>query len=260
MDDVYNLTRTAAQITALNPDLIGLQEVDNMTARHAGDDQTLRLSQMTGMTTFVFAKQRNFQGGGYGVAVLSRYPIEDVMYLYYHKPSGRQGQSAQGWVSSRTPLDPPANCTDPVEGDYCQGAVAIKVTLPNQQKLWFATTHLGIGLHDQQQAVEASQLVDWARGTVAPTGIPLYQTGDFNSVPTDPAVMAVKNSRLFRDAFVDCGVPPGSPGFTFSSGDPNRRIDYLFMTPIAGAKCSQSKTVPTLASDHLPLITDVAFQ
>jgi len=245
MDNVYDLTRTAKQIVALNPDLIALQEVDNNTQRHPGDDQTALLSVMTNLQYYVFAKQRNFQGGGFGVAILSRFPIEGQLNYYYHKP----GQS------NRTD---PSQCFDTVEGDFCQGIVAIQVAVSGTQKLWFATTHLGIGLKDEQQHEEARQLVDWVRATVRPTGIPLYQTGDFNSAPTEGAIMVVKNSRLFFDAWIECGIA-GDPGNTYSSENPFKRIDYLFMSPIPGAQCVQSRTPQTLASDHLPLVTDISF-
>jgi hypothetical protein len=33
-------------------------------------------------------------------------------------------------------------CEVPFEGDYCQGAIAIKVDT-GSQKIWFGTTHLG---------------------------------------------------------------------------------------------------------------------
>jgi len=59
-DGVYNLVRTAGAISAMKPDLIGLQEVDNNTQRHFPDDQPNILANLTGMAPY-YASFRPFQ-------------------------------------------------------------------------------------------------------------------------------------------------------------------------------------------------------
>ena len=66
-----DVRRTASVIAAENPDFVCLQEVDDKTTRSSGIDETARLAELTGMTG-TFGKARNYQGGGYGVAILSR--------------------------------------------------------------------------------------------------------------------------------------------------------------------------------------------
>lgn len=61
-------------ITNLQPDLVALQEVDQKTGRSSGIDQAAELGHLTGMH-WVFGKAMDYQGGGYGLAVLSRFPI-----------------------------------------------------------------------------------------------------------------------------------------------------------------------------------------
>lgn len=61
ISDVYNITRTGATIASLKPMLAGIQEVDNMTTRHPGDDQPAILGDLTGMTP-VYGKMRDFEG------------------------------------------------------------------------------------------------------------------------------------------------------------------------------------------------------
>ena len=63
--------RTAALISSVAPDFACLQEVDNKTTRSSGIDETARIAELTGMHG-VFGKALDYQGGGYGVAILSK--------------------------------------------------------------------------------------------------------------------------------------------------------------------------------------------
>lgn len=73
-DGVFDYERLAEAITRLTPDVVTLQEVDNKTLRANGVDQTRRLEELTGMHG-VFGVAMDYQGGQYGEAILSRFPI-----------------------------------------------------------------------------------------------------------------------------------------------------------------------------------------
>jgi endonuclease/exonuclease/phosphatase family metal-dependent hydrolase len=70
-----NLNLIAEAIQKINPDIIALQEVDRNTQRNT-DDQIAVLSKLTGYQ-YSYGKTMDFQGGEYGIAVLSKYPILD---------------------------------------------------------------------------------------------------------------------------------------------------------------------------------------
>ena len=74
MDDKVDLERTAGVLRPLRPDFVGLQEVDDRATRSGSVPEAERLGQMLGME-HAFGKFMDFQGGGYGLAVLSRFPI-----------------------------------------------------------------------------------------------------------------------------------------------------------------------------------------
>ena len=73
----------AADITALGLDVVGIQEVDQMTSRVGGLDTMKALSEASGYEYYAFARAIDFRGGQYGTGVLSRYPIDsfDVIPL-----------------------------------------------------------------------------------------------------------------------------------------------------------------------------------
>ena len=73
-DDSLDLARTAAVLRALTPDLVGLQEVDDRVTRSGGVDQAAELGRRLGMQ-HAFGAFMDYQGGRYGMALLSRHPI-----------------------------------------------------------------------------------------------------------------------------------------------------------------------------------------
>jgi endonuclease/exonuclease/phosphatase family metal-dependent hydrolase len=73
-DDSLDLARTAAVLRALTPDLVGLQEVDDRVTRSGGVDQAADLGRRLGMQ-HAFGAFMEYQGGRYGMALLSRHPI-----------------------------------------------------------------------------------------------------------------------------------------------------------------------------------------
>ena len=74
-DGRVDLDRIARQLTALRPDLVALQEVDRRCGRSGGADQAAELARLTGLEP-VFGRAMDFDGGEYGLAVLSRLPVE----------------------------------------------------------------------------------------------------------------------------------------------------------------------------------------
>jgi endonuclease/exonuclease/phosphatase family metal-dependent hydrolase len=87
MDGEVDLERTAAVLKKLKPDFVALQEVDKMATRSGKVDQAAELGRMLGMH-HAFGKFMDFQGGEYGLAVLSRFPVLDT---HEHKlPDGAE--------------------------------------------------------------------------------------------------------------------------------------------------------------------------
>lgn len=90
-DNTTDLTRTAAVLESLGADIIGLQEVDRNIARSGGEDQAKSLGRTLDMTA-TFAAVMPLQGGEYGMAVLSRYPVRSVERLKL--PEGNEPRMA----------------------------------------------------------------------------------------------------------------------------------------------------------------------
>lgn len=70
MDLALDYDRTAAVIERQHPDVIALQELDSMTGRSGHRDQLAELAKRTSYHP-VFGKAIDFDGGSYGVGILS---------------------------------------------------------------------------------------------------------------------------------------------------------------------------------------------
>lgn len=76
-DNKTDLARTAKVIEGLNADFVGLQEVDFIAERSGQVNQIAELGKELNMHP-AFGSFMDFQGGRYGLGILSRYPILNV--------------------------------------------------------------------------------------------------------------------------------------------------------------------------------------
>jgi endonuclease/exonuclease/phosphatase family metal-dependent hydrolase len=102
MDDEVDLERTAGVLNALRPDIVALQEVDEGTTRSGNVDQSRELGRLTGLDP-AFGAFMDYQGGRYGMAILSRYPIDRAWSI--ELPPGNEPRVALAARIVRPPAD-----------------------------------------------------------------------------------------------------------------------------------------------------------
>lgn len=91
MDGTVDLERTATTLEALDAHIIALQEVDDRAERSGGVDQAAWLAERLGMHA-AYGSFMDFQGGRYGLAILSRTPIES--HQSWRLPDGNEPRVA----------------------------------------------------------------------------------------------------------------------------------------------------------------------
>jgi endonuclease/exonuclease/phosphatase family metal-dependent hydrolase len=74
LDGMVDLERIASVISAQRPDLVLLQEVDEGCTRSGTVDQAAEIGRITGLY-HAFGKAMDHDGGSYGQAILSRFPL-----------------------------------------------------------------------------------------------------------------------------------------------------------------------------------------
>ena len=89
----FDYSVIAADIRNSGADIVALQEVDQVTLRNGSQDTMAILASETGMSYYAFAPALSpYQEGEYGVAVLSKYPIESYMYFDMPKVNAKEEQ------------------------------------------------------------------------------------------------------------------------------------------------------------------------
>jgi endonuclease/exonuclease/phosphatase family metal-dependent hydrolase len=232
MDKQLDLKRIADVIKLHGCDLVGLQEVDRGVERTGRVDEIKELARLTGMD-YAFAHNLDYQGGQYGVAILSRYPILAIDHRRYANTRERERR----------------------------GFIRVEVEVKGR-RLNFATTHLDYQ-HADGRRFETRQLLD-ALGDVRG---PLIVTGDFNEEPPG-RVYELMGRAGFADGWRRARGPsaefPGD-GATYPADKPKKRIDYVFYRGLGEDRPPEddedaSQSVPgTLASDHRPVVVRLRF-
>ena len=74
----YDMSCLAADILACELDVVALQEVDKNTRRTGGRDLLRELAEACGYGHYAFFAAMDFNGGEYGIGIISRYPIKST--------------------------------------------------------------------------------------------------------------------------------------------------------------------------------------
>jgi endonuclease/exonuclease/phosphatase family metal-dependent hydrolase len=217
----YGLSGIVATLEQGKADIIALQEVDKLVRRTGRIDQPNRIAHSLGMH-YVFRKHFTYQGGEFGLALLSRYKIDQVervqvrhsnlilLKARVHTP----GQPVTVIVVHFHPTNPLDKTSTKKENDAAR-------------------------LREAKRALELANTFN----------SPVLIMGDFNDNPGSPAY------GLFTERFQDCcGVAGGLWEKTWPAGFPITRIDYIWVSP--HFRVLRCQALDSSASDHLPVIAE----
>jgi endonuclease/exonuclease/phosphatase family metal-dependent hydrolase len=169
--ELSSLEAIANVIKGQSPDLVALQEVDVLTNRSGKVDQAAKLGQLTGMQHAFVPALLSFDGGQYGLALLSRYPIVS---------------------SQRIALPSTAE----------QRALALlEVELDPAHVVPVGVTHFGT-----TGAAERSNQAASVKAALAGKPLALL-AGDLNATPSEACISSLK--QLFSDAWARGGSGNG---------------------------------------------------
>jgi endonuclease/exonuclease/phosphatase family metal-dependent hydrolase len=221
LDKKLDLKRIADVINREHPDLVGLQEVDRGVKRTEGLDEIAELAKLTRMD-FSFAHNLDYQGGQYGVAILSRFLIQKADHQKYQNTRETERR----------------------------GMLRVEVEVEGRT-INFVTTHLDYQYEDGR-LFETEQLLRFLEGL----GGPLIVAGDFNDEPTGSAYKLMLTK--FDDGWVRSKAK--GEGMSYPADKPVKRIDYIFARTRDGIKAKKAWVVETLASDHRPVMAELEIR
>jgi endonuclease/exonuclease/phosphatase family metal-dependent hydrolase len=215
--NVIDLDAIAGVIKQHSPDVVALQEVDVNTIRSGKtSNQAADIAKLAGMPYYYFAKAIDYQEGEYGVAILSRFPME------YMK---------------NTPLP----TEEGTKGERRTLASAV-IRLPNGRKIVFASTHLDAQRADTNRYLQINKIVE----VLQKEKLPVVIAGDLNAQP-NTRVISTLDRYFKRSCEVDCG-------YTIPVINPKSTIDYVAYKPTDKFSVTEHKVIDEkYASDHLPV-------
>lgn len=205
----------ADAINALNPDIVGLNEMRDKGVDFEYDAQTSILSELTGIKHHYFAKAIDLGGNPYGNALLSKYSIVSAQTILVPDPNPRTGT------------------------EYYETRCLLKAKI--EHGITVLVIHFGLNTDEQKNAVKT--VLDNIENEKC------ILMGDFNAVPEDDVLKPI------RDRMKDTADWFDTPLFSFPSDKPNRKIDYIFVSPDVEVI---SADIPAIvASDHRPHVATV---
>lgn len=209
-----DLEAIADVIKSQSPDLVALQELDVNTKRSGEIDEVKRLAKLTGMYSF-FSKGIDFEGGQYGVAILSKYKIT---------------------ATERFPLP----FREGIKAEQRSLAV-VTIEFSNKKQMIFACTHLDLKEeHRMLQVAEINRVLGNRKSDVV-------LAGDFNLEAGTPA-MAVLEKYFDRSCNENC--PPTIPDV-----NPVKEIDFVLAKKGSKLKAVSHTVINDVhSSDHLPVV------
>lgn len=218
-DERLDLERTATAIKSLTPDLVGLQEVDSSVKRSGSVNQPKELGRLLGMNA-AFGSFMDYDGGQYGLAVLSRFPIKSAHAL-------------------RLP-----------EGNEPRVALIAEIAMPFGRRIALANVHFDWVEDDRFRFAQASLLAK----ALARLNTPYVLLGDFNDEPGSRTLklfqgMAVEAKKPASNRLTFSSVKPeveidfifASPGSKWKVGE-GKAIDL------------------PVVSDHRPVLAELVLK
>ena len=219
MDDVVDLTRTATAIAALGADVVALQEVDRGVERSDGADEPRVLGERLGFE-HAFGAFFPYQGGEYGMAILSRFPIRRSLPL-------------------RLP-----------DGNEPRVALVAEVELPSGRRVQVVNVHFDWVENDTLRYAQVQALGE----VLDTTSLPTILLGDFNDVPGS------RTLERWRDRFTAAAKPTDDRFTFSSTEPVKEIDHILLGPPGAWGPATSRVVSDPMTSDHRAVVAEVRLR
>ncbi|MFC3040715.1 endonuclease/exonuclease/phosphatase family protein [Virgibacillus xinjiangensis] len=219
-DNRLDLERIAEVIEDADADIIGLQEVDHhWSARSDFKDQAKLLADRLDMF-YTYAANLDVE------------PAEEG------EPRRQYGTA----ILSKYPILTSENYPLTRLGNTEQRGLLEAVINVKGNHVHVFNTHLA--LTPEERELQIQEVVDIAEQSKGPQVI----MGDLNAIPESDEMVPMY--AHYKDAFSG-----QDDAYTYSAANPTKRIDYIFTSEDLGVQ--NSRVIDTLASDHLPITTEI---
>jgi endonuclease/exonuclease/phosphatase family metal-dependent hydrolase len=223
VDGKFDLARIAELIKSVSPHIVALQEVDQATARASGVDQPAELAHLTEMEV-IFGRNIDFQGGGYGTAVLTKLPVK--AHAGHKLPSLYNGEQ--------------------------RGVQVVELGTPGDPGLVFLCTHFD-HRPDDRDRIQSAELVNELAASYGDRLMVL--AGDLNAEPDSRVIRELEKRWQVAGDRAKSRAAGQSDLLTFPSDKPRKWIDFVLVRPAERWQVVEVRVLDeSVASDHRPLL------
>ena len=211
VDRKLDVERIAGVIRSVDPDLVALQEVDQRAKRTGGVDQPAELAKLTKMRV-AFGANIELQGGHYGNAVLSRFPI--TRHQNHLLPNIDRGEQ--------------------------RGVIEAEIEIPKSSEfVLLLATHLDHRGEERERLASAKFINELV---AQHSDRPALLAGDLNATPNS------KTLQRFGEMWTRVNEKPMA---TVPVRKPAKQIDFILYRPRDRWKAIEVKVLDeSVASDH----------
>ncbi|WP_164101048.1 endonuclease/exonuclease/phosphatase family protein [Candidatus Laterigemmans baculatus] len=215
IDGTLDLERIAGIISRAAPDVVALQEVDSQVRRSGSVDQPAELARLTEMHV-AFGGNIDLQGGRYGNAVLSRFPIQ--AHENHRLPNFADGEQ--------------------------RGLLMAEIDVPGlEDRLLLLATHFDHRRDDRERLASAKAV---NQRVAEQAQQPALLVGDLNDVHGSPTLEELAKQWLHTTR---------EPLPTIPVATPTRQIDFVLCRPPQRWKVIEVQVLDeAVASDHRPIL------
>lgn len=219
---VIDVEATAAVIKSQDADIVAVQEVDVNTGRSGNINQAEQLALKAGYKSFYFAKAMDYDGGQYGILILSKYPLANTKTYMLPRTEGN-------------------NSGEP------RVLAAATVALPGGRTILFGSTHLEA--YNKASRLLQVQEINRIAGA---SSLPFIVAGDFNAREGSEVIKTL--DEHFTRTCNNCPA-------TFSEGKASGVIDFIASAPKNAFDIVSHKVIPDRkTSDHMPVVAELQFK
>ena len=233
------LSLIISELKLIDPDIIGLQEINEAVNGNGSDNQGLliknALSEHFGTEYFYYKQQTHLSWDNEFkefIGIITKYPVNDQGYFQL------------------------------VSGVFPRKVVWNQISTPIGE-INFFNTHLSYN-SASVRLQQVQQIGDYINSTSSVNGIVTnVLCGDFNAIPTSPEIEYLTGPSAeiyYLSSFQKAN--PELPGFTVPSNSPTAKIDYVFYTNKSNLNVDTSYIVMDVPlggnfyfSDHLGIIS-----
>ncbi|HUH32513.1 MAG TPA: endonuclease/exonuclease/phosphatase family protein [Daejeonella sp.] len=209
-----DLDAIARVIRREKPHLVALQEVDVNTGRSGRLNQAAELARKLRMN-FVFAKAIDYDGGEYGLAILSKYPLSETVIHQLPTDSASKGEP--------------------------RILLTGKINLPGGREIRFGNTHLDSETDSLNRHMQINEINRISQKET----LPFILAGDLNADPGTGVIRTLDSQ--FKRTCEPCQ-------FTYPAVNPQKAIDFIAVKSRTRMQIISHRVLnESYASDHLPI-------